>query len=325
MTRGGGGARLCSPHVGSEVGLRFFPDFFLVGAPRCGTTAMSRYLGGHSEICFSRPKETHYFGYRDPSSAEELERDYLSLFFPHHDPTRHRAVGEGSVSYLYLPHAIDRIERWNPAARYLVMVRSPLELIPSYHGRLLFVLEEDERSLRRAWELQEARARGESIPRHCRDPRVLRYAEIGRLGAALQALLARVGRDRVHTVVYDDLKRDPGDVYRRTLRFLGVRDDGRTTFGHKTQSRSYRFRWLNELLYKPPAPLLRSAIREHRQSGAQPGRLRRARKRLRRWNRVDRPLAPPDPALRATLRDAFADDVALLGRLLDRDLGHWLA
>jgi hypothetical protein len=38
-----------------------FPDFFVVGAPRCGSTAFCRYLAKHPAICFSRPKEPHYF------------------------------------------------------------------------------------------------------------------------------------------------------------------------------------------------------------------------------------------------------------------------
>ena len=38
-----------------------FPDFFLVGAPRCGTTSLSRYLAANPQVCFSRPKEPHYF------------------------------------------------------------------------------------------------------------------------------------------------------------------------------------------------------------------------------------------------------------------------
>ena len=38
-----------------------FPDFFVVGAPRCGTTAISKYLSDNPNICFSRPKEPHFF------------------------------------------------------------------------------------------------------------------------------------------------------------------------------------------------------------------------------------------------------------------------
>jgi hypothetical protein len=307
----------------SAPGLPFFPDFFLVGAPRCGTTALSRYLGAHPHVCFSRPKEPHYFSYVDPVSAEQIRHDYLELFFGHYDPAQHRAVGEGSVSYLYAPEAIERVLRWAPRARFIAMVRNPVEMIPSYHGRLLFVLEEDEPDLRRAWDLQAARARGEHLPKRCRDPRLLQYGEVGKLGRQVAALRARVGAERLHVIVYDDLRDDPLGVYRRALDFLGLEYDGRTRFERKTQSRTYRSLWLHRLLYKPPAPLVRYAARSQRRHKGRRPPLLRLRKRLRQWNRTDRPPAPLDAGLRRILRETFAEDVEQLGKLLGRDLRHW--
>jgi hypothetical protein len=37
------------------------PQFFIVGAPKCGTTAMCHYLSQHPEIFISTPKEPHFF------------------------------------------------------------------------------------------------------------------------------------------------------------------------------------------------------------------------------------------------------------------------
>ena len=37
------------------------PSFYVVGAPRCGTTALSKALAGNPHISFSKPKETHFF------------------------------------------------------------------------------------------------------------------------------------------------------------------------------------------------------------------------------------------------------------------------
>ncbi len=104
----------------------FFPDFFIVGAPRCGTSALSRYLRKHPQICFSRPKEPHYFANVSPEcSSSNVETEYLRSFFPHYQE-RYKAIGEGSVSYLYSPQAIDLILKFNPDARFiftLMMIR----------------------------------------------------------------------------------------------------------------------------------------------------------------------------------------------------------
>jgi hypothetical protein len=37
------------------------PNFFIIGAPKCGTTSLSVYLSEHQEIVMSNPKEPHYF------------------------------------------------------------------------------------------------------------------------------------------------------------------------------------------------------------------------------------------------------------------------
>src|SRR5215203_5608037 len=84
-----------------------FPARFaaIVGAPRCGTTALSRYLGGHPDVCFSDVKEPHYFVINDLTSLglDELKsvvrKDYLDRFFP--DCSGDELLMEGSVSYLY--------------------------------------------------------------------------------------------------------------------------------------------------------------------------------------------------------------------------------
>jgi hypothetical protein len=304
-----------------------FPDFFLVGAPRCGTTALSRYLDANPQVCFSRPKEPHYFSLTAARpGGEDLEASYLSRYFAHHR-AEHRAIGEGSVSYLYAPHAIERIRRVNPRATFIAILRNPLEMLPSYHLRMRYILAEDVPDFATAWSLQEARARGEKVPRRCPDPRMLAYRQVASFGAQVEDLYRTAGRDRCLVLVFDDLARDPGAVYRQVLAFIGVDDDGRTSFPSKLSSRIYRSRWLQQILYavasrsgRAPGPTARRrATRNKRPSGR-----KALLSRVARWNRIRARPAPLDPVMRDTLVDTFARDVATLSRLLDRDLGHWL-
>jgi hypothetical protein len=304
-----------------------FPDFFLVGAPRCGTTALSRYLADNPQVCFSRPKEPHYFALLAPdASLDDLETTYLSRHFAHHH-AGHRAIGEGSVSYLYSPHAIERILAVNPDARFIAMLRNPLEMLPSYHLRMLFILCEDVEDFAAAWRLQDARARGEHVPRHCIDARLLLYREVARYGVQIERLYRVAGRERCHVVVFDDLARDPGAVYRQVLKFIGVDDDGRTAFKRRFPSRIYRSRWLQELLYSVRSRRAHAVDTLQRTARVKkgPGRRKSLVKRLARWNRIERRPAPLDAEMTATLRAALADDVATLSGLLGRDLRHWSA
>ena len=303
-----------------------FPDFFVVGAPRCGTTALCRYLSKHPAVCFSRPKETHYFTRLGPAwTPEQATRDYVLRFFPHFHEG-HRLIGEGSVSYLYAPHAIERILRVSPDARMLAILRNPIEMLPSYHFRMLYILAENVEDFATAWDLQDARARGQRVPRSCPDARLLLYREVARFGAQVERLHRLVGRERCLVLLFDDLAADPLRVYRQALDFLGLEYDGRSEFPRKLPSRRYRYRLLQRLLYSPPKParavLERAQLRakQHKRPG-HPSLL----KRLARWNTLDARPQPLSPALRAQVRSSLGDDVVRLGNLLGRDLSHWFA
>lgn len=307
-----------------------FPTCFLVGAPRCGTTAMSYYLRAHPGVCFSDPKEPHFFSHvwRE-KPPRDVQGEYVERFFGAYDPTHHRVLCEGSVSYLYDREALERILELQPEARFLVMVRDPFELLPSYHQRMLYILEENLTSLEVAWRMQERRARGEGIPPRSSRPELLCYAEIGRLGHYVSGLFELAGPERCHVVVYDDLRADPRAAYRGVLAFLGVEDDGREDFRRRMRGRTYRSRVLQHLVMKPPVPIARKAVlsgagtRARGDSGPKAWLLR-ARKRLLTRNKVPMPAVALTPAMQQLLRREFLADVALLESLLGRDLGHWL-
>ena len=110
---------------------------FIVGAPRCGTTSLTTYLGGHPQVYLSRPKEPHFFAMRDlrGHSLDELRRivrsDYLDRFFP--DWQGSSVLAEGSVSYIYAPERLEPVLHLWPKAKFIICLRSPLEMVPSLH------------------------------------------------------------------------------------------------------------------------------------------------------------------------------------------------
>lgn len=304
-----------------------FPDFFVVGAPRCGTTSLCRYLSRNPQICFSRPKEPHYFARLDHTpTVDELQRDYLDRCFEHHNE-KHRSVGEGSVSYLYLPGVIERIKHFNPEARFIVLVRSPLSMLPSYHLRMRFLLQEDQEDFADAWNLEESRKRGENIPKRCLDARLLQYSDAARFGVQLEQLFQVAGRERSHVIVFDDFKADPLKSYRSVLEFLGVDYDNQTDFEQRFASHMYRFEWLQQLLFGPATSgsktvdTLQRRSRKYNQDGTRrPSMI----KRVTRLNKVPMRPAPLSEQMAETIKGTLREDVALLSSLLDRDLSFWL-
>jgi hypothetical protein len=297
------------------------PSFFLVGAPRCGTTSLSRALKDHPAISFSKPKETQYFHLAPADMADaELRATYLAVHHPELSGD-HRALGDGSVSYLYSPDCVRRALRFDPRARFIATVRNPLELVPSHHARMLFTLEEDVADFERAWDLAGERAQGRRIPRRCRDARVLQYPEVGRLGHHLERLFEVAGRERCLVLVHDDLRRDLGPAYRQVLAFIGVADDGRTRFLKRAENRRFKSTFLQQFVMNPPSwtlPLIRYG------NSATIKRLKSMRRRIEKANTFTAERPSLSAAMRERLAQHYAADIAKLGRLIDRDLGHWL-
>ena len=236
------------------------PNFFIVGAPKCGTTALSEYLRGHPRVFVSQPKEPHYFSsdfdYYYAPGQWRLEH-YLRLFDDAGE--EHLAVGEASVWYLYSREAAAGIRAFDADARLIVMVRNPVDMVPSLHSQMSYMLDETEPDAEAAWRLQESRREGVGVPESCRVPEFLQYGDAAKLGEQTRRLLEVVPREQVKIIVFDDLKRDAGAVYAEALAFLDVPDDGRREFAPVNQNKTHRARWLATLTQRPPRPLVAAA------------------------------------------------------------------
>lgn len=288
------------------------PNFFIVGAAKCGTTSLAHWLSQHRQIYVSPIKEPHHFDSDSPLGIKD-RREYEKLFAGAN--SQHQAVGEASVRYIRSSVAVQNIVRYAPDARLIIMVRNPLEMAPSLHEQYVFGLNETIEDFEEAWRAQEKRSRGDDIPAGCRDPEGLLYGRQCKLGAQLQAVLSHVDEDRCKVIFLEDVQRDVRQVYIDTLSFLGVPDDGRTAFERKNSSKAIR--------HKPLTYAMKLALKakpllglRHRQFGIA--------NRIAEWNRVERPRQKLRPEMLLEMRDYFAEDIALLEQLTKRDLQHWL-
>jgi hypothetical protein len=222
---------------------------------------------------------------------------------------------------LYNPDAIRRALEFDHRAKFIVSVRNPVEMMRSFHARLLFSLDEDVEDFAQAWELQDTRARGREIPKRCREPQLLQYGEVGRLGQHVERLFEVAGAERCMVVVFDDWVGDTRTQYARLLEFIGVDDDGQTEFRRTRETAGFKSRWLQQFVMNPPPWTYRLLALSDR---AMVKRLKRIRKRIKSYNVAEAPRQTFSDEMRAVLRSFFADDVRKLGSLIDRDLTHWL-
>lgn len=303
------------------VDSKVIPNFLIVGAPKCGTTALSEYLRLHPNIFLSDAKEPHYFaddfvGHRSIASLDQ----YLSLFAAR--AVSQTVVGEASVWYLYSKTAVRNINRYNVNAKIIVMLRNPVELVQSLHSQLIYSFYEDEKEFQRAWELQVERKKGYCLPPRCLEPAFLQYAEIGKLGDQVERLLQVIPRRQVKIIVFEDFVRATRQVYEDVLMFLNVPLDGRTDFPSINIRRRHISRLVGRLVQRPSPALVAAAKRSKEFFGLERlGVLDKLQEANTRYYK--HPVLGAE--FRRELAATFGDDVLKLGQVLNRDLTYWLS
>ena len=295
------------------------PDFFIVGAPKSGTTALATYLGEHPRVFFCPEKEPNYFCEDYPGiQLARTEREYLHYFRDAVDV--HLAVGEGSIRYMYSSVALDRIRAFRPDARIILLLRNPIDLVFSFHSQVVFSLYETEDCFERAWHLQAERAQGHGIPTTCPEPFFLQYRELGMLGRYVGRVLQVFPHNQVRVWLFDDFVQDTKAVYEQVLEFIGVPSDGRTGFplvNERKRLRNWQLGWLVE---HAPRRWLSWRRRVYRALGVDGFGLLEP---LRRWNAVPQKRPPLRSEFRKELAEAFRADIAELSDVIGRDLSFW--
>ncbi|HEX2388303.1 MAG TPA: sulfotransferase [Solirubrobacterales bacterium] len=295
------------------------PDFFIVGAPKCGTTAMADYLGQHPEIGMCPRKETHVFA-TDLSERMAMRRGqrpmsrerFLDLFA---DLQEERLRGEASVWHLYSATAAAEIAAFQPQARIIVMLRSPVEMLPSLHSQFVFVGIEPEEDFGSALALDAERER--SGPPAGFPPRSYRSAV--RYGEQLRRYLDVFGRERIHVIVYDEFRDDTRGAYREACRFLEVDSSFEPNLEVVNPNKRVRSRTFRRFVRRPPE-WVRPAI--HRVT-SEPMRRRAARAMIR-WNTSVGGRAPLAQPVRAELESEAAREARELDELLGLDVSDWV-
>lgn len=300
------------------------PNFFIIGAPKCGTTSLSVYLREHNNVFIPRLKEPHFFctDFHVGRNVESFEK-YKRLFSAVSQD--HIAVGEASVWYMYSKVAIRNICDYNPCSRIIAMLRNPIELVQSLHAQQLYSFQEDRQDFRVAWSLQEERRLGKKIPRTCYVPDMIQYVKIGMLGEQVEGVLEIFPSDQVKLILFDDFKADTRRVYQDVLSFLGVPDDNRHCFPVINERKAHRSTWLARILqdsHNRPAMWLRYMDLLLSKT---PGlKYLHLKDRLLDLNLSTRRPPSLHPLFWQELADAFRDDIDRLSTILDRDLDHWL-
>jgi hypothetical protein len=301
------------------------PDFYIVGHPKCGTTALYEMLRRHPQVYMPAGKEPWYFAQElhvrtppRPGGTPRTLDEYREWFA---DARPDQRVGEASVLYLWSRTAAARIAQVQPQAQIVAVLREPASFLRSLHLQFVQSYVETENDLRRALALEPERRAGRRVPAHTYWPDALRYSEHVRYVEQLRRYHETFGRERVKVLIYDDYRADNEATVREVLRFLGVDEQAPLAareVNPTVRARSQRLHAAVHAVTVGRGPLARTV-----KAGAKtltPHRVRRSALRATQRHLVFASPREPDEALTRELRARYRGEVEALSEYIGRDL-----
>ncbi len=280
---------------------------------------MVQYLRDHPYVYFPVIPNPHHWStdYSGLSKNNGFSghEEYLGLYAAAN--ARHQIRGDASTTYLACSSAVPKILEFCPDAKFVVMLRNPVEIVISLHRQLMREGVEVEGDLESAWALQSERQRRQSIPPGCPAPGLLHYRKVASIGQQLKAAHERIPAKQLLTIFRDDFLASPRQFYRATIEFLDLPIDNRHQFPlmgsraprtpilYRLKRRTFVQKLYHDLLTSRPARLM-SAVKEAVITRPPD----------------DRPLRP---VFRNKLVDTFSEDIRLLADLTGRELDGWLS
>jgi hypothetical protein len=94
------------------------PNFLIIGAQKSGTESMIHHLNLYNDI-YVHPKELHFFDSSNTSDIKKYNNNFSN--------TKKKIIGEKTPSYMYLRFAIDKIHKYNPNIKLIILLREPIQ------------------------------------------------------------------------------------------------------------------------------------------------------------------------------------------------------
>jgi len=189
-----------------------WPNFFIVGATKAGTTSLYEYLRTISKIYMSPIKEPNYFNHVAVPNDDPIKfmirdkKKYLELF---KNVKNEKIIGEATPTYLLDPNTPLLIHKVSPNAKFLITLRNPIDRIFSVYlmmfnlGRISYSIEDLVESLEK---------NGQQPDRTTQEfytPLIKRYLDV-------------FGAKCVKIIIYEEWIKNIQETITSILEFLGL-------------------------------------------------------------------------------------------------------
>ena len=190
-------------------------SFLVAGAQKSGTSALDAYLREHPELCLPLRKELHFFDNDRMFAAEPVDYASYHAHFAPRPPQR--LLGEVTPAYLYWPTAAERIARYNPAMRFVLVLRNPVTRAFS-HWNMSRQLGREPLAFLEALRAEPERRRNLPLERAKR----FTYVERGFYARQLKRLWSHFPPEQTLAFRSEALFDRPDDVLSRIATFLAI-------------------------------------------------------------------------------------------------------
>jgi len=213
-----------------------YPDFFIVGAAKSGTTALWQLLGGMPGVFMTsaiQHKELSFFcndyGLKDPDN-------YLSHFS---GASGDQLIGEVCHTYLTSPESAQWIKSQTPDAKIVIILRNPAIRAFSLYQWMVMEGYEKINSFEKALEIEPVRISDPSLKSKSKTYfRNYFYFNSGLYADQVKRYLDVFGESKTLVLVYEEFKKDPGVVLHRICNHLGLSVNGKSAFTSKVVNES---------------------------------------------------------------------------------------
>ena len=298
------GGEKSRPETGQNT---VWPNFYVVGAQKCGTTSLYQHLKKHPQVFLPEVKEPAYFSDPPPPGAKLLYPDsrvtidyYQGLY---RDARGFEAIGDTSPHYLRDADSARRIHEVCPGAKIIVMLRDPV--VRAHSAYLMNLLRDFDSAptFGQALQRDKERNKGSWFT-------AWQYVEAGLYSSQVRRYLDKFGKDQVLVLMFEDLAVRSQELFAQVASHLGV-DPGLIDVTSVSEPHNYYRMPRFKTAYRIAGALgLRSKL-------TSPS-FRRLLNRSGLLFKTEKP--PLDAESRKYLQEIYGPDIAQLEELLGRKL-----
>jgi len=195
-----------------------FPNLYVPGASKSGTSTLHELLNHHPEIKMSEIKEPHFWTHPDFNSFTKNEyNDYCALFESDKDILYR---GESSTGYMVFTSFIKRIKsHYDNDPKFIFLLRNPIDRCYSHYWWLKGI--GSEKHIFRDAILNDYRIEP-TYEEHLPEGNFKNYFQFGLYGKWLSRFYSNFNPDSILIITFEELKESQLDTLNKCFLFLGI-------------------------------------------------------------------------------------------------------